>query len=390
MKQSSLGRLGEFGFIARMARPFINGLPKGTRGIGDDCAVLPWTKRESLIVTTDMLIEDRHFVRTWVSAEDLGYKSLAVNLSDIAAMGGWPKWALLSLGIPTGIDLDWLDGFYRGWRRAARPSGVPLVGGDTTKSPGGLVVSVVVGGTVRAGREKLRSAARPGDVVAVTGRLGDSAGGLAVLLGGGPAGERAAVGKRGTAGETVGVTAGRQAAAGLRAALGGATSAGRGADSVHPARRDEAMLVRAHHLPRPHLAEGEWLGARTCVRAMMDVSDGLDSDIRRIMEQSGVGAEIELEKLPVSAELERVARRRGFDPVETAASGGEDYCLLVTIEKTAFAAAADGFARRFRRPLHAVGEIRPKDFGLRYFRGGRPVELSSRGFDHFKTRMQPL
>ena len=343
MKRPGLKELGEFGFIARMARPFLDGLPKGVRGIGDDCAVLPWTKSESLIVTTDMLIEDRHFIRRRAAARDLGYKALAVNLSDIAAMGGRPKWALLSIGIPEGVGLDWLDEFYRGWREAARPSGVKLVGGDTTKSPDKIVINVVVGGTVRTGRAKLRSAARAGDVVAVTGKLGDSGGGLKVLLG-----------------------------------EGGESRPGEGGVA-----RDEARLVRTHHRPRPHLEEGEWLGARAGVRAMMDVSDGIDSDIRRIMEQSGVGARIELEKLPVSAELRRVAERRGFDPVETAAAGGEDYCLLVTVDKAKFAAAAAAFRRRFGRPLFAVGEITPKSAGLRYFRGGLEVVFSARGFDHF-------
>jgi thiamine-monophosphate kinase len=334
--KSDLAGLGEFGFIARMARPFLKGLPPETRGIGDDCAVLPWNKRERLLVTTDMLIEDRHFIRKRVTAADLGYKALAVNLSDIAAMGGRPKWALLSVGIPAEIGLDWLDGFFRGWREAAKPSGVRLVGGDTTKSPGGIIINVVVIGLVRAGREKLRSTARVGEVVAVTGTLGDSGGGLKILLGGGAK------------------------------------------------NRDEARLVRAHHRPRPHLEEGKWLGARSGARAMMDVSDGIDSDLRWIMEQSIVGADIDLDKLPISPELGRVALSRGFDAIETAAAGGEDYCLLVTVAPENFDKISAAFERRFGRPLTAIGTIRPKSAGLRYFRRGRRTLLRSRGFDHFK------
>jgi len=335
-KKRDLAGLGEFGFIARMARPFVKSLPAGVEGIGDDCAVLPWTERERLLVTTDMLIEDRHFIRKRIAAADLGYKSLAVNLSDIAAMGGRPRWALLSIGIPAGTELGWLDGFFKGWREAAKPSGVCFVGGDTTKSPGGIVINVVVVGTVRAGRIKLRSAARPGDVVAVTGTLGDSGGGLKVLLGGGAK------------------------------------------------NRDEANLVRAHHRPRPHLEEGEWLASRPGVRAMMDVSDGIDSDLRRIMERSDVGTDVDLEKLPFSAALARVARRRGFDVIETAAAGGEDYCLLLTVAPGRFASLSAAFERRFGRPLAAIGTIRPRGHGLRYFFNARPVRLESRGFDHFK------
>ncbi|MCX6566394.1 MAG: thiamine-phosphate kinase [Candidatus Aminicenantes bacterium] len=331
-----LAGLGEFGFIARMARPFLQSLPAGVEGIGDDCAVLPWTKRERLLVTTDMLIEDRHFIRKRISPVDLGYKSLVVNLSDIAAMGGRPRWALLSIGIPAGIELDWLDGFFKGWRDAAKPSGVCLVGGDTTKSPGGIVINVVVIGTVRAGREKLRSAARPGDVIVVTGRLGDSRAGLCILLGG----------------------------------------------DVRD--RDEARLIRVHHRPSPHLEEGKWLGSYPSVRAMMDVSDGIDSDLRRIMERSNVGAGVDLEKLPLSPALVRVARRRCFDPIETAAAGGEDYCLLLTVAPGKFDSLSAAFSRRFGRPLAAIGTIRRKSEGLRYFLAGRPVRFKSRGFDHFK------
>ncbi len=331
-----LAGLGEFGFIARMARPFLKSLPAGVEGIGDDCAVLPWTERERLLVTTDMLIEDRHFLRKRIAPADLGYKSLAVNLSDIAAMGGRPRWALLSIGIPAGIELDWLDAFFKGWREAAKPSGVRLVGGDTTKSPGGIVINIVVIGTVRAGREKLRSTARVGDVIAVTGKLGDSRAGLCILLGG---------------------------------------------DARD---RDEARLIRAHHRPRPHLEEGEWLASHPSVRAMMDVSDGIDSDLRRIMERSKVGAGINLEKLPLSPALVRVARRRRFDPIETAAAGGEGYCLLFTVAPENFESLSAAFARRFSRPLWAVGTIRPKSSGLRYFLHGRRTRLRSRGYNHFK------
>jgi len=362
-KSEGLAGLGEFGFIARMSRSFLKGLPAGVVGIGDDCAVLSWTKRERMLVTTDMLVEDRHFIRKSVAAADLGYKSLAVNLSDIAAMGGRPKWALLSIGIPMGVSILWLDDFFKGWRTAARPSGVHLVGGDTTRTPGGIVINVVVIGLVRAGSEKFRSAARPGDVIAVTGNLGDSGGGLRILL------DRE--GKSRSAGEGPEII--------FLSRSGGRT--------LFPvdgyADRDEARLVRAHMRPRPHLEEGEWIAGQAGVRAMMDVSDGIDSDIRRIMEQSGVGAAIDLNRLPVSAELRRMAERRGFDAVETAAAGGEDYCLLVTVEQGSFDKVAAGFKRRFGRPLAAIGTIRSASYGLRYFKGTRRAELRSRGFDHF-------
>jgi thiamine monophosphate kinase len=421
-KEAGLSQLGEFGFIDRMSRPFLKGLAAGVEGIGDDCAVLPWTKSKRLIVTTDLLIEDRHFIRKGAAAGDLGWKSLAVNLSDIAAMGGRPKWALLSLGIPAGIDLDWLDGFFKGWRAAARPWGVSLVGGDTTKSPGGVVINVMVIGEVRAGREKYRSGARTGDVIAVTGVLGDSGGGLKILL----ARQGRESGKK--SGEPGDIPAAKAAARRVRTAVfrvipGGGKSeaapdAGSGAkgipnllripagvgfrggkpevymlslsgwEAVAPndrrAKRDEELLIRAHMRPRPHIEEGEWLAGQAGVRAMMDVSDGIDSDVRRIMERSRVGASIDLARLPVSPELRRVAERRGFDAVETAAAGGEDYCLLATIEKGKFGKVAAGFRRRFKRPLTAIGTVLQKSSGLSYFFAGRPARLRARGYDHFK------
>ena len=331
-----LSEVGEFGLIARFSPAFLKTLPRGVIGIGDDCAVLPWTRSERLLVTTDMLVEDSHFLRTKIPPRDLGDKSLAVNLSDIAAMGGRPRWAFLSLGLPAGLEVEWVDEFFSGIGRAARKAAVRLVGGDTTKSPDRLVVNIAVVGTVRAGRVKYRSGARAGDVVAVTGNLGDSGGGLRVLL------ERR---RRG---------------------------------------RDEAYLVRAHHRPRPHLAEGAWLAARPEVRAMMDVSDGVDSDLRRIMERSRCGAAVDLERLPLSGPLRRSAAKFGWDPFEVAASGGEDYCLLATVAPEAFDSIAAGFKRRFGRPLSAIGEVTPPRRGLSYRLGGRPVSLGRRCFDHFK------
>ncbi|MBN1939617.1 MAG: thiamine-phosphate kinase, partial [Candidatus Aminicenantes bacterium] len=208
---AGLADLGEFGFIARLAGPFLRGMPAGVQGIGDDCAVLPWTEDKRMLVTTDMLVEDRHFVLKSAKPFDLGYKSLAVNLSDIAAMGGRPTWALLSIGVPMGLSVLWIDDFLKGWRTASKPWNVRLVGGDTTRSPGGLVINVVVIGEVPAGRVKLRSAARVGDVIAVTGTLGDSGGGLKIILAreGKAAGGRSGETGEGAAGATAGVTAAR-------------------------------------------------------------------------------------------------------------------------------------------------------------------------------------
>ncbi len=333
-----LSDIGEFGLIARFAPRFLERLPAGTLGIGDDCAVLPWTKDRRLLVTTDMLVEDVHFLRASIRARDLGYKSLAVNLSDIAAMGGRPTAAFLSLGIPDGIEIKWLDAFFRGIQDLAAAEHVPLLGGDTTKSPGPLVINIAVLGAARPGRIKLRSGARLGDALFVTGSLGDSAAGLRVILE-----------KR------------------LRG-------------------RDEAALVRGHNRPRPHLPEGAWLARRSAVTAMMDVSDGIDSDLRRIMERSDCGAAVNLDALPLSAPLRRTARRHGWDARELAASGGEDYCLLAAVRRDAAAATAAAFERAFGRALVRIGTVTAAGDGLKYFSGGRPAALRRRGFDHFTPK----
>jgi thiamine-monophosphate kinase len=327
--------IGEFGLIRRFAPAFAAALPAETIGIGDDCAVLPWRKNARLLVTTDLLVEDVHFLRSRISARDLGFKSLAVNLSDIAAMGGRPFAAFLSLGLPSGSDLEWIDAFFAGLRSLSRAARVPLLGGDTTGTSGPLVVNLAVLGRAHPSRIKLRSGARPGDVICVTGELGDSGGGLRVLL------------------------------------------------EERPAGRDEAALVRRHHRPRPHLPEGEWLGRRAAVTAMMDVSDGIASDLRRIMERSACGAAVELTALPTSAALRRTAARYGWNLAEVAAAGGEDYCLLAAVREKEFGRISSSFRRAFRRPLAAIGRITSAAGALAWLRDGRPVRLELRGFDHF-------
>ena len=330
-----LSDIGEFGLIRRFSPAFLKDLPAGVTGIGDDCAVLPWKKDRLLLVTTDLLVEDVHFLKAKIGARDLGYKTLAVNLSDIAAMGGTPSSAFLSIGLSRDMDVPWLDEFFRGFARLAGMTGVRLLGGDTTGSPGPLVINVALLGEARSDRVKYRSGAGEGDIICVTGFLGDSGGGLRVLL------------------------------------------------EDRPTGPDERHLVRRHNRPRAHLAEGAWLAAQNSVTAMMDVSDGIDSDLRRIMERSRCGVAVDLGALPLSAPLRRAAGKYGWDPLELAAAGGEDYCLLATVRPGRFAKISSAFARRFGRPLFRIGTIAGPKAGLIYVRDGRPAVLKRRGFDHF-------
>ncbi len=338
-KKLTINDLGEFGFIARFSRCFTRNLPGGVLGIGDDCAVLPWKGDLKLLVTTDLLVDGVHFLSEKILPQDLGYKALAVNLSDIAAMGGRPRWAFLSIAIPPGTPISWLDGFFRGWRQLEKKTGVRLLGGDTTRSKAGFVVNVAVLGEVREKEVKLRSTARPGDVVAVTGNLGDSEGGLRLILGG---------------------TENRR----------------RGAE--------ERFLIRRHYRPRPHLEEGQFLASQPGVRAMMDVSDGIDSDLHRIIERSGCGVEVDLEKLPVSPALKKCCARYGWNLEEVAAAGGEDYCLLLTVAPEKFPEISDEFSLRFKRPLTSIGRVTNRKNQLVYLRHKKEVKLGKSGFDHFK------
>jgi thiamine-monophosphate kinase len=307
-------------------------------GIGDDCAVLAVTPGTQLIAKTDLLIEDVHFRRRYAEPADIGWKALAVNISDIAAMGGRPRWALVALAFPATATPDEIEAFYGGMLLLAREHGVAVVGGDTSSSPGAWFVNVSLLG--EAMRSVLRSTARAGDVVAVTGTLGRSAAGLAVLEG-------------------------AHAPAGLDA------------DTL-------AEMTGAHLRPRPRAAEGRWLGATDGVSAMMDLSDGLAVDLPRLCLESAVGARVEIDALPISAGTRRVAAAVGRDALAWATGGGEDYELLITCTATAFDRLSHGLAEATGTTLTRIGSIEPGD-GVRFVdRQGQDVEVA-RGFEHFVT-----
>jgi thiamine-monophosphate kinase len=307
-------------------------------GIGDDCAVLGTTPGTQLIVTTDLLIEDVHFRRRYAEPADVGWKALAVNISDIAAKGARSRWAVVGLACPAATTTDEIDAFYEGMLSLARELGVAIVGGDTSSSPKGWFVNVTLLG--EATRAILRSTARPGDVLAVTGTLGRSAAGLAVL-------ER----------------------------------------DHAPARIDAATLAEmtaAHLRPRPRAAEGRWLGAADGVTAMMDLSDGLAIDLPRLCAESGVGATVQVDSVPIAPGTRQVATAVDRDALAWATGGGEDYELLMACAPEAFERLATGLPQATGTTLTRVGQI-DRGGDVRFVdRGGRPVEVA-RGFEHFVT-----
>ena len=324
--------------LVRLIRTLVRRRAPGLlTGVGDDCAVLETREGASLLATTDLLVEDVHFRRRWAEPADIGAKALAVNVSDIAAMGGTPRWALIGLGCPEGTGSDEIEAFYEGALAVADAHEVVIVGGDTSSSPAGWLVSVALLGD--AVFPVLRSTARPGNVIAVTGTLGQAAAGLAVL-------ER--------------------------------ETAPRGVDASP---LDE--VTAAHLRPRPRVDEGRWLAGAGGVTAMMDLSDGLAIDLARLIAESGVGARVDVEQLPIAPATRIVADALEIDPVDWATGGGEDYELLVVCDPTALERLRAGLAQATGTKLSAVGEITAGS-GTRWLDGrGRSVAVAP-GFEHFR------
>lgn len=328
--------IGEFGFIERIA-PLGAIRSKGVvKGIGDDCAVISIDGPEHMLITTDLLVERVHFLIDWADPQIIGAKALAINLSDIAACGGKPVDAFVSLAIPERIDVEWLDGFYRGMTDLAREHEVNLLGGDTTGSRSDLIINVAVTGLVKRDGVLYRHTARAGDVIALTGPIGASGAGCEILL-----------------------------------------SSAQLPECVADA------LIRSHLQPRPHVKEGLLLVSSGGCTAAIDVSDGLSSDLGHLCKESRVGALLYEDRVPRTDELTEAAKRLGRDPLDWILNGGEDYVLLVSIradmlEKIMAAMNEQGCA------LHPIGEF-TEDSGIVIKRcDGSEMSIAARGWNHFR------
>lgn len=327
--------IGEFGFIKRFANKFDSFIKEEELGIGDDCAVIPINETDNYVVTTDLLNEDIHFIKDKIFPEELGYKSLAVNLSDIAAMGAEPKFSFLSIGIPNHISVEYLDAFMTGFYALSEKYKVPLMGGDTTKSADKLTINVAVIGQCKKAEMHLRSMAKEGDLICVTGFLGDSAGGLNVIL------------------NDLELSA------------------------------ENKYLVQKHHVPEPRINEGMWLAKQKSVHAMMDISDGISSDLMHILDASAKSAQVHTEKLPISSSLRNAAIKNNWDPIELASSGGEDYELLFTFDAKDFGRLKKEYKTHFSEELHIIGEIKEGQAEIKWFNNGKNITINKNGFNHF-------
>ncbi|MGC8873621.1 MAG: thiamine-phosphate kinase [Chloroflexia bacterium] len=336
--------LGEFGLIDRIARRLPPPGEGVVVGIGDDVAVLRLGeedgRRNLLLATCDIQVEDVHFLKGRIIPQQLGRKVVAINVSDIAAMGGLPHYLLVSLVLPKETDVAFVDGLYEGMQEECARWGVTVVGGNMAHSPAGIVVDVFLLGEVEPGLVLQRSGARVGDRVLVTGTLGDSAAGLALLLG--PEAECAPDHRR--------------------------------------------QLHDSHLTPTPRLPEGRAIARSGLATAMIDVSDGLASDIGHICEMSRVGVRIDLEALPISEAARALARPLGKDPCEWALFGGEDYELLFTAPPDRAEELALQVQEETGTPVSIIGEIVPAEQGMSLMRSdGTRVPLRAGGWDHFRA-----
>jgi len=319
-------------------------------GIGDDAALVSVKEGHELILTTDMSIEGVHFLNGVHPAEAVGHRALARSLSDVAAMGGVPRYVLVSLAISKEAGRKWISRFYRGMQALARRFEVRLVGGDTAVVPARTVIDVLVAGEVPRGKALRRSGARAGDLIFLSGRLGLSALGLRLLRNKQPASVKVAQ------------------------AISPAPQAGQAQARVPVPLAREA--IRAHLYPEPQCALGRFLSRRGLASAMIDVSDGLSTDLSRLCAASGVGARVWATKIP-GPSLPWTA-----DSLQLALHGGEDYRLLFTVPRREASHLPSQFEGHL---LYHLGEIESSRGVKLIAAGGKVRTLAPGGWDHFRS-----
>ncbi len=312
-----------------------------TVGIGDDAAVFAVSAGMEVVACCDAMIETVHFLRETMHPSDIGWKALVSNISDVAAMGGIPRFALIAIGVPPRWRPDECRLLYDGLYEAAKRYGVRLIGGDTVSTPDALHVSVTLLGEVERGRALRRSAAKPGDTVFLTGPLGGSAAGLNALL---AARDR-----------------------------GGATDA-----RWQP-------LVRMHQRPFAQVDAGRLLAGFDGAGALNDVSDGLASELTEIAEASGVTVVVDADRVPLLPLLREYASIAGKDPLDWALYGGEDYELVGTVAGSRAEALAAAFAAQ-GLPFYPIGRVEQGEPAVFLSAGGARRRLAKGGYNHFSRR----
>jgi thiamine-monophosphate kinase len=338
MMAETLKDIGEFGLIARidelLKREGVQA-PGVSLGIGDDTASFKARSGYEILVTCDCVVEGRHFLSPHITAEDLGRRSMMLNISDIGAMGGHPLYALVSLGLKNETPVKYIEDMYRGFLVELNPFNASIIGGNLTKSGDGIFIDITLIGEVEEGRSVRRSGARPGDVILVTGYPGQSAAGLQLLL------------------QSL-------------------------ASGDHP-------LVRAYNNPSHRAREGRAVALTGCATAMIDTSDGFLGDLGHICEESKTGAFLDGKKFPVSKELREAAEILNKEPHEFFLGDSDDYQLIITCGPKDVERIRSVIASTYDGPVTEVGEVRPPEQGIRLSPGdGSEQILSAKGWDHFR------
>lgn len=338
--RTEIKKLGEFGLIDQISEKFVNNNSNTVKGIGDDAAVIDMGTHYQLI-STDMLVEGIHFDLSYFPLHHLGYKSVAVNVSDIAAMNGIAEQITVSLALSNRFSLEAIHAFYDGVKAACEAYNVDLVGGDTTASKSGLVISVTAIGKVEKGKVAYRSGAKLNDIICVTGDLGAAYMGLQVLE--------------------------REKQVFLEN------------PDMQPQLDKYTYIVGRQLKPEARMdLVHELLDLNIVPTSMIDISDGLASELHHIANQSGVGLNIHEDKLPFATAMQETAIEFKLDPNTAILNGGEDYELLFTISQ-------DDFEKVKKHPdIHFIGYINEKSNGLNLITtNGNPIPLKAQGWNHF-------
>lgn len=329
--------LGEFGVIRRIKQILGEKSPGEIVEIGDDTAVLKIPRDELLLATCDVQIEGRHFLKEKITPYQLGKRVAAVNLSDIAAMGGSPRYALVSLALPINTTVEFIEDLYKGMKESFGDFGAHIVGGNLARSSKEIFIDVTLLGTVVPDRVLLRSGAKPGDRVLVTGTLGEAAAGLQILRG-----------------------------------------------KVKPGNLNVEPLIEAYLTPEPQVQAGQILAGLRCVTAMTDISDGLAGDIQRICEASRVDVEIWIDQVPISPITRKLAEENHQNPLDWALYGGEDYQLLFTAPEREVERIISTLRKEISVEVTPIGSIQAPGTGNRLIdRDGTGLPLEAKSWDHF-------
>lgn len=330
-------QLGEFGLLERIAA-MLPKHPAGViEGIGDDVAVLDTSGPEYLLATCDIQVEGVHFMRDALDPYRLGRRVVGINVSDIAAMGGDPRWALVSLAIPGDLEVGYVEELYRGMREQAALAGASIVGGNLSRMESVIVVDFTLLGLVAPERLLRRSTARLGDAILLTGSPGESRAGLELVL----------------------------------------------RPDLVPGSPARQRLVQRHLCPQPRLAQGRLLARSGLVTSMLDVSDGVIGDLSHICTASGKGAEIEATELFISPDLSEIARAAGADALQWVLSGGEDYELMFTAPPEAVPELERMLQDQTGTACTRIGRITEGSDVILRLADGTRVAPAAKGWDHF-------